>query len=68
MVLLHKRNAAVTPAKKELEKNTKKHTNTPKKNTKPAKIADMPAHESDKNDDKMYFGRIGTCRSKYVCL
>ncbi len=65
MVLLHKRKSEPTPAKSDVKnnkpaktQNVKKHekTNNP---AKPAKIADKPAHESDKNDNKMYFMALG---------
>nr|MBQ0091200.1 ribonuclease J [Candidatus Enterousia merdequi] len=40
-------------------KKTKKTETKEKELKKPAKIADKPAHESDKNDDKMYFFALG---------
>ena len=45
--------------KEKLTKKTKKKTEKDAKTTKPAKIADKPAHESDKNDDKMYCMALG---------
>ncbi|MBP9999360.1 MAG: ribonuclease J [Proteobacteria bacterium] len=55
MVLLHRKKADLTPAKDETKKQTKKSV----KPAKPAKIAERPAHESDKNDNKMYFMALG---------
>lgn len=53
MVLLHKRTTN--------KKTTDSKNNIPngKKPEKPTKIAEMPAHESDKNDNKMYFMALG---------
>jgi ribonuclease J len=54
MVLLHKKTKnAEKPATK--TKKTKATTEL----QKPELIADMPAHESDKNDEKMYFMALG---------
>lgn len=50
MVLLHKRKPAETPAQK---------TSDVKPAKKIKQINDKPAHESDKNDDKMYFMALG---------
>ncbi|MBQ6012107.1 MAG: ribonuclease J, partial [Alphaproteobacteria bacterium] len=37
----------------------KKKTETLEEEIKVSKIADKPAHENDKNDDKMYFMALG---------
>lgn len=52
MVLLHKKTKTATPTKasQKQEKNNIK---------KPTPIADMPEHESDKNDEKVYFMALG---------
>lgn len=49
MVLLHKKTKA----------NTESAETESTKNRKPKPIADMPAHENDANDDKMYFMALG---------
>ena len=49
---------ATAPAKQQ----NKQQVRAPKKgqqNNKPAKISGMPAHENDKNDEKMYFMALG---------
>ena len=56
MVLLHKKTKAETPA---LEKKAKKTKETTKNTRKPKQISDKPVHESDLNDDKMYFMALG---------
>ena len=45
--------------KEKLTKKTKKTTEKAKNVKKPERIADKPAHESDKNDDKIYFMALG---------
>ncbi len=49
MVLLHKKKTAEKPATKNIKQDTKKIK----------QIAEKPAHESDKNDDKVYFMALG---------
>ena len=49
MVLLHKKKTAEKPATKNIKDEPKKVK----------QIADKPAHESDKNDDKVYFMALG---------
>ncbi len=53
MVLLHKRKNAT------VDKTTETKTETKKETKKAKPIDSMPAHESDKNDNKMYFMALG---------
>ena len=66
MVKLHKHTEEkatkkVATKKVQNKKETKKTTKKTIKEiaNKPTKIADMPAHESDINDDKVYFMALG---------
>ena len=56
MVLLHKKTK--TAAAPTTEKKTKKAKET-QEHIAPEVIADMPPHESDANDEKVYFMALG---------